>query len=194
MVAAYLVGTRGSVKDAVILGVTVTVTHTAGVVALGFVALALSQWILPEQLYPWLNLVAGLLVVGVGLRVLRARLRPPHHHHHEHGDGHHHHHHDKRSILALGASAGLIPCPSALVVLLGAVSQHKIGLGLVLIVAFSLGLATTLTGLGVAVVHASRALARLRVPGRLAGSASAVSAALIVVVGTVLTLHAVPQL
>ena len=94
----------------------------------------------------------------------------------------------------LGASAGLIPCPTALVVLLGAISQHRVGLGLVLIVAFSLGLAATLTGLGIAVVHASRALARLRVPGRLAGSLSAASAALIVIVGAVLTAQAVPQL
>ena len=66
----------------------------------------------------------------------------------------------------MGASAGLIPCPSALVVLLGAVAQHRIGLGLVLIVAFSAGLAATLTGLGIAVVHAGRVLARLPVPGR----------------------------
>jgi ABC-type nickel/cobalt efflux system permease component RcnA len=190
MVAAYLVGTRGSVRDALLLGGTVTVTHTAGVFALGFVALGLSAWIVPEHLYPWLNLVAGLMVVGVGLRVLRGRLRHARAHHHHH----HHHHHSRGSILALGASAGLIPCPTALVVLLGAISQHRVGLGLVLIVAFSAGLAATLTGLGIAVVHASRALARLRVPGRLAGSLSAASAGLIVVVGAVLTAQAVPQL
>jgi len=191
MVAAYLVGTRGSVRDALLLGGTVTVTHTAGVFALGFVALGLSAWILPEHLYPWLNLVAGLMVVGVGLRVVRSRLRHRHAHHHHH---HHHHHHSRGSILALGASAGLIPCPTALVVLLGAIAQHRVGLGLILIVAFSAGLATTLTGLGIAVVHASRALARLRVPGRLAGSLSAASAGLIVIVGAVLTAQAVPQL
>ncbi len=79
-------------------------------------------------------------------------------------------------------------------VLLGAISQHRVGLGLVLIVAFSAGLATTLTGLGIAVVHASRALARLRVPGRFAGSVSAASAGLIVLVGAVLTAQAVPNL
>jgi ABC-type nickel/cobalt efflux system permease component RcnA len=165
------------------------------VIALGLVALSLSAWILPEDLYPWLNLVAGLLVVGVGLRVLRGRLRHTHHHPHgEAGGGGHDHGGPRGSILALGASAGLIPCPTALVVLLGAISQHRVGLGLILIVAFSMGLAATLTGLGVAVVHASRALARLRVPGRLAGSLSAASAALIVIVGAVLTAQAVPQL
>jgi nickel/cobalt exporter len=210
MVAAYLVGTRGSTRDAIVLGATVTVTHTAGVVALGAVALGLSAWVLPEDLYPWLTLVSGLMVVGVGAAVLRGRVRGlGHSHDHDHGHGHshghthdhghHHHHHHaprptRRSLLALGASAGLIPCPSALVVLLGAVAQHRIGLGLVLIVAFSLGLAATLTGLGIAVVHAGRVLARLPVPGRVAAAVPAVSAALIVVVGLALTAQAVPQL
>ena len=208
MVAAYLVGTRGSTRDAVLLGATVTVTHTAGVVALGVVALALSAWILPEQLYPWLTLASGLLVVGVGAVVLRGRFRAAghahdhghDHAHHHHGDHGHHHHHpperraSRRSLLALGASAGLIPCPSALVVLLGAIAQHRIALGLVLIVAFSAGLAATLTGLGIAVVHAGRLLTRLPVPPRIVAAVPAVSAALIVVVGLALTAQAVPQL
>jgi nickel/cobalt transporter (NicO) family protein len=199
MVAAYLVGTRGSTRDAVVLGATVTVTHTAGVVALGVVALALSAWILPEQLYPWLTLASGVMVVGVGAAVLRRRM-PAHAHHHEHHDHEHEHeHHDhrhqnRRSLLAMGASAGLIPCPSALVVLLGAVAQHEIGLGLVLIVAFSGGLAATLTCLGIAVVHAGRLLGRLPVPGRIAAAIPALSAALIVVVGLALTAQAVPQI
>jgi nickel/cobalt exporter len=191
MVAAYLVGTRGSTRDAVILGATVTVTHTAGVVALGVVALGLSAWVLPEQLYPWLTLASGVMVVSVGIAVLRRRLRR---HGHEHHHGHHHHHEHRRSLVAMGASAGLIPCPSALVVLLGAVAQHRVGLGLVLIVAFSAGLAATLTGLGIAVVHAGKALARLPIPGRLATAVPALSAALIVVVGLALTAQAVPQI
>lgn len=206
MVAAYLVGTRGSTRDALLLGATVTVTHTAGVVAVGVVALGLSAWILPEQLYPWLTLASGLLVVGVGVAVLRGRMRGVghrhdhgHHHDHSHHDHAHHHAADeprarRRSLLALGASAGLIPCPSALVVLLGAIAQHRIGLGLVLIVAFSLGLAATLTALGIAVVHAGRLLSRLPIPARLVTAVPAVSAAVIVVVGLALTAQAVPQL
>ena len=75
MVAAYLVGTRGTPRHAVALGATVTVTHTIGVFALGAVALALSAYILPETLYPWLNLVAGALVLVVGAAVLRSRVR-----------------------------------------------------------------------------------------------------------------------
>jgi nickel/cobalt transporter (NicO) family protein len=186
MVAAYLVGTRGKPRHAVALGATVTVTHTIGVFALGLVTLALSQYVLPEDLYPWLNLTAGLLVIVIGAAVLRSRVRHVHHHHH--------HHHDvtPRGLLGMGAAAGLIPCPSALVVLLAAVSQHEIGLGMLLIVAFSLGLAATLTALGLAVVYARRLVPRLELP-RLAAALPAASALLIVGVGCVLTAGAVPE-
>src|SRR3954447_13774226 len=122
MVAAYLVGTRGTARDAVALGATVTVTHTIGVFALGLVTLALSAYVLPEDLYPWLNLVSALLVLGVGAAVLRKRRRAAHHDH----DHDHDHDISTKGILAMGASAGIIPCPSALVVLLGAVAQHQV--------------------------------------------------------------------
>jgi nickel/cobalt transporter (NicO) family protein len=207
MVAAYLVGARGTARHAVALGLTVTVTHTIGVFALGAVALALSAYVLPEDLYPWLNLVSGLLVLGVGASVVRARVRrartPAHHDHgHEHRHAHDHDHgrHDHgdlrpRALLAMGASAGLIPCPSALVVLLGAVAQHQIGLGLVLIVAFSAGLAATLTGLGLLVVAAGRVSARVSGAraGRILAVLPALSAIAIVAVGLALTAQAVPK-
>jgi nickel/cobalt exporter len=192
MVAAYLVGARGTARHAVALGATVTLTHTAGVFALGLVALGLSEYVLPEDLYPWLNLASGLLVLGVGGYVLRKNLRRRKHHNH-----HHHHHPEQlswRGIVAMGTAAGLIPCPSALVVLLGAIAQGQIALGMVMIVAFSLGLATTLTLLGIAVVSAGRTLARLNVPARVVTALPAVSALLIVGVGVVLTLQAVPQI
>ena len=187
MVAAYLVGTRGRPRHAVILGATVTVTHTIGVFGLGLVTLALSQYVLPEDLYPWLNLVAGLLVVAVGLGVLRSRARARQDDHH-----HHHHHHDvtNRGLLGMGAAAGLLPCPSALVVLLAAIAQHEIALGLLLIVAFSAGLAATLTALGLAVVYARRVLP-LRAG---AGVLPALSALAIVGVGVLLTANAMPGL
>ena len=226
MVAAYLVGARGTARHAVALGLTVTVTHTIGVFALGAVALALSAYVLPEDLYPWLNLVSGLLVLGVGASVVRTRVRrartPDHgddhahghdhhhehgHHGHGHGHGHEHGHHDHghghhdhgdlrpRALLAMGASAGLIPCPSALVVLLGAVAQHQIALGMVLIVAFSAGLAATLTGLGLLVVVAGRVSTRLSGAraGRVLTVLPALSAIAIVAVGLALTAQAVPK-
>jgi nickel/cobalt transporter (NicO) family protein len=193
MVAAYLVGTRGTARDALGLGLTVTVTHTIGVFALGAVTLALSAYVLPEDLYPWLNLASGLLVLAVGGAVLRARVRKARHHHAD-GHGHHHHHHHapitRRGILAMGASAGLIPCPSALVVLLGAIAQHEVALGLLLILAFSAGLAATLTALGIAVVHAGRLTARISPDGRLIAVLPAASALVIVAAGTLLTAQA----
>ena len=194
MVAAYLVGTKGTPRHAVALGAIVTVTHTIGVFAIGFVTLALSQYVLPEDLYPWLTLVSGLLVVAVGAGVLWSRLRTARARRHAH---HHHHHHDHdiswKGVLGMGASAGLIPCPSALVVLLGAISQHEVALGLILIVVFSLGLAATLTVLGLAVVYAGRVTSRLSVPPRVVTALPAISAVVIVGVGCALTAQALPD-
>jgi nickel/cobalt transporter (NicO) family protein len=204
MVAAYLVGTRGTARHALALGATVTVTHTAGVFALGLVTLALSQYVLPEQLYPWLNLASGLLVVLVGAGVLRGRVRRlrsrPHHHHHDHGPHDHgdHHHGPEdltwRGLLGMGASAGLLPCPSALVVLLAAIAQHQVALGLLMIVAFSLGLAGTLSALGLLVVLGGRMASRLRVPPAVSTALPALSAVVIVAAGFMLTVRALPQL
>jgi nickel/cobalt exporter len=196
MVAAYLVGTRGTARHALALGATVTVTHTIGVFALGLVTLALSQYVLPEDLYPWLTLASGLLVVLVGAAVLRSRIRWMRERRHAHG--HHHHHHGPddlnwRGLLGIGTAAGLIPCPSALVVLLAAISQHEVALGLLLIVAFSLGLAATLTGLGLGVVYAKRLLPRLDFTGRVGSALPAASALVIVAVGCLLAARAVPE-
>jgi nickel/cobalt exporter len=199
MVAAYLVGTRGTPRHAVALGATVTVAHTVGVFALGLVTLALSAYVLPEQLYPWLNLASGVLVLAIGAAVLRRRVRArraarhPHHHHH-HGHDHEHDAISWRGILAMGASAGLLPCPSALVVLLAGIAEHRVGLGLLLIAAFSLGLACTLTVLGLAVVGARRVAVRMPSAGGVVAVLPSASALVIVAVGGVLTIRALAGL
>jgi ABC-type nickel/cobalt efflux system permease component RcnA len=209
IVGAYLVGNRGTMKHAAILGLTVTATHTAGVFALGLVTLYLSSFILPDQLYPWLGFLSGLLVAGMGFTLFvrrlaafrRSRASQPaalplagrlivshghdvhvhtveahsHDHHHSHGHSHEHAHgvgrshtHEMpqqitmRSLIGLGISGGLLPCPSALVVLLSAIAFHRVAFGMLLIVAFSLGLATTLTGIGLLVVYSGRVLSRMR--------------------------------
>jgi nickel/cobalt transporter (NicO) family protein len=204
IVAGYLVGTRGRPRDAVLLGGIVTVTHTIGVFALGLVTLLLSRFIVPETLYPWLTLVSGLLVVTVGITVLRARLRRrgSSHHHHHHGHDHHHHGHDhhhdhdhgseRRGLLGVGVAAGLLPCPSALVVLLAAIALHRVGFGLALIVAFSLGLAATITSIGLVAVLARRTFARISLDGPVVRALPAVSALAILGAGVVLTARAVP--
>ena len=177
VVGAYLVGSRGTPKHALFLGLTVTVTHTLGVFALGLITLFASNYFLPEQMLPFLGFVSGLLVFFIGASMFKERLfgllgwkkAESHHHHHEHdhADGHTHEHdgvththggstHSHavpdaitwRSLLALGISGGLLPCPSALVLMLSAIALGRVGYGLILTVAFSFGLAATLTAVG----------------------------------------------
>ena len=226
MVAGYLVGSRGRAKDAALLGLTVTITHTSAVFALGLITLAASAYVLPEDLYPWLGVVSGAMVIAIGLWAIWTRLRRwratraelahghehTHSHEHTHAHGGHSHSHGHghnhepsgapittRSLIALGVSGGIVPCPSALVVLVAAISQHRLGLGLVLILAFSIGLAATLTAVGLAVLHGGRLIQRLRPErrffgGRIAGVLPALSATLIVVAGSLITLRAIPHL
>jgi ABC-type nickel/cobalt efflux system permease component RcnA len=193
IVAGYLVGTKGRPLDAVLLGGIVTVTHTIGVFALGFVTLLLSRFIVPETLYPWLTLASGLLVVAVGGSVLLARVRRGRHDHDHHYDDGHGHAHDRRGLLGVGVAAGLLPCPSALVVLLSAIALHRIGFGLALIVAFSLGLAATITSIGLVAVLAKRAFGRLSLDGPLIRLVPAASALVILAVGVAITVKALPE-
>jgi nickel/cobalt exporter len=191
IVAAYLVGSRGKAHHALALGGIVTVTHTIGVFALGVVTLALSEFVVPEDLYPWLNLVSALLVVGVGLGVLRRRLRRSKHHDH-HDD--HDHDHSPRGLIAVGISGGILPCPTALVVLLAAISLHRVGFGLLLIVAFSLGLASVITGIGLLAISAKQVFSRMSFEGAVVRALPAVSAAAIVALGLVMTFRSLPTL
>jgi nickel/cobalt transporter (NicO) family protein len=199
IVAAYLVGTRGTARHAVLLGLVVTITHTIGVFALGLVTLALSQFLLPDQLYPWLNLASALLVVGVGVAVLRTRYVHARAHRHGHDHDHHHHHHSHeydgglRGLVATGISGGILPCPTALVVLLAAISLHRVGYGLLLIVAFSVGLAAAVTAIGLLAVTAKSFFARRSVEGRIVGAVPAVSALLVLALGVAMTIRALPE-
>ena len=211
IVAGYLIGTQGRVRDALMLGLIVTVTHTAGVFALGGVTLLLSAFIVPEQLYPWLNLASALLVFGVGLAILRWRIRVwrrgeslGHGHHHGHHHGHGHAHDDRSShgretggragLLGIGISAGIIPCPTALVVLLAAISLQRVGYGLVLILAFSVGLAVAVTGIGLVAVLARRTFSRMSLDGGLVRALPAVSAVVVLVLGIAMTVRALSPL
>lgn len=219
VVAAYLVGSRGTAWHALYLGLIVTATHTAGVYLLGGLTLYASHYIVPERLYPWLGMLSGLTITGLGVVLFlqryagqipghihshvhgRAHQHAPtyehahahaHTHSHEHGHYHlhasggepYHHshpavaepHHDGalpgetvalRALLTLGITGGIVPCPAALVVLLSAVSLHRVGFGLVLIVAFSVGLAAVLIAIGLLMVYARRFMTRFQSEGRL---------------------------
>ena len=210
IVAAYLVGSRGTPRHAVLLGAIVTVTHTIGVFALGLVTLALSQFVVPDTLYPWLNLASALLVICVGVAVLRARLRERLHAHaharekaHTHAhDNHDHHGHSHapptgtglRGLVGVGISGGILPCPTALVVLLAAISLHRVGYGLVLIVAFSVGLAASITGIGLLAVSAKSVFRRMSFDGRLFRLLPTASALVVVTLGLGMAVRALPHL
>ena len=258
VVAAYLIGDRGTARHAAFLGLTVTLTHTIGVFALGGVAIYLSHYILPEALFPWMGIVSGLLVVAIGLSLLRERSRGlfegekarntklehshshdaharshelVHAHSHAHADSHadHEHshpHHDHlhshlhgghahshggrehshlppgadgskvglRSLVAIGVSGGLVPCPAALVLLLSAISLGRLGFGMVLVVVFSVGLAVVLTGIGLLMVYARRLFERYAFEARIPRFLPVVSAAAISCVGLVILLGAIGQI
>jgi ABC-type nickel/cobalt efflux system permease component RcnA len=242
MVAAYLVGARGTMKHAVFLGAMVTFTHTISVFFLGLVTLFLSQYIMPDKISKVLGVISGLTIVYLGGMLLYKRSRglqgnghhhhhrhdefeddsdmafPEHHHDHghshEHDHGHSHDHsHDHthgglththdgythshvpegevtfKSLVALGASGGLVPCPSALVLLLSAISIGRTGFGLLLLLSFSLGLALVLMAMGLLVVYAKNLLpeSKSNRPNPFFQYMPVVSAAIIFVIGIVLT-------
>ncbi len=195
VVAAYLVGSRGTVRHAFALGFTVTATHTSMVYLLGFVTIAASAFIVPERLYLYLGMASGISVIAMGVWLFASRLRglrrhspegehrhgwfarahahtpaeAPHEeaHSHEHAaTGAHGHPHPHaadeapritwRGLLTLGVIGGLLPCPSALLVMLAAISLGQVVYGMLLIVAFSMGLAGVLTGIGISFVFGKR--------------------------------------
>jgi len=205
VVAAYLVGSRGTAWHALILGLIVTASHTAGVYLLGAVTLYASRYVVPERLYPWLGVVSGLTIAALGFVLFLRRYADashPHghghdHHHHEHGDAHHHHSPGPdgpvslRALLALGITGGIVPCPAALVVLLSAVALRRVGFGLLLIVAFSVGLAAVLVGIGLLMVYARRFMSRFQGEGPLITRwLPLTSAAVIALSGVAITVQA----
>ncbi len=200
IVAAYLVGSRGTVKHAMFLGGVVTLTHTIGVFALGVAVLLAGPRLVPERMYPWLGVACGLSILGVGLAMFRKRwaaLRHHHHHHHHHPHGHSHEIPDKvtlGNLVALGVSGGILPCPSALVVLLAAISLHRAALGVLLIVAFSLGLAVVLSSIGIAMVRARSLFDRLPANGGLVRRLAVLSSAVVAVLGMGIALQALTQI
>lgn len=204
ILAAYFVGSRGTPGQAVLLGVTTTLTHTTGVFLLGLGTLFASRYVVAEQLYPWLSVLSGAMLMGMGVSLFRRRLRASrttrsggggrqdganphahdnshphghakgqhrhdHVHPHGHGHAHAHNHHPlipgdrvrARDLITLGITGGLLPCPSALVVMLAAISVGQVGFGLVLITAFSIGLAAVLTGGGMLMVYSRTFMTRL---------------------------------
>ena len=223
IMAAYLVGTEGRVRHAVVVGIAVSLMHTASVVVLGLLVLGASRLFTPEAVFPWLSLLSGIVVLALGAWLLRARLAArralahhdhPHGHAHDHGHDHAHGHahdhahghgHDHahaapgvspaswKGLGVIALSGGLLPSPSALVVLLGAVALHRVAFGVVLVAAFSVGLAAALAAVGVLVIKA-RTFAARRYGARVTVQLPILSAAAILAMGLFLTAGAAVRL
>ena len=99
-----------------------------------------------------------------------------------------------RNLMALGISGGLLPCPSALVVLLSAIALGRIGFGVVLVLAFSLGLAGVLTAIGLLLVYTRKFFDRIPAQSHWIELIPAGSALFITVIGVWITLQAMGQL
>ena len=226
IVAAYLVGSRGTARHAVLLGVVVTASHTAGVFLLGGVTLYASRYIVPEQLYPWLGAISGLSVAGLGIFIFLKHLTGQSgEHSHVSGEPHSHWFLSMfrrnvggqsaaaepakntldgtvsqpiakalslRELCLLGITGGIVPCPAALVVLLSAFSLHRIGFGLFLITAFSMGLAAVLVIVGLTMVYSKRLMAaRMQTGGPVLRYLPLLSSAFMVVLGAAIAASAI---
>jgi nickel/cobalt transporter (NicO) family protein len=176
VMAAYLAGRHGRPRDALVVGATVTVTHTGGVLVLGLL-LTTAAGLAGEVVLSWLGVASGVLVAAVGTTMLAASLRrrtpgrdhdhhdhDPHDHDHAHGHHHHHDHHHphpagpgrRLGLVGMGVAGGLVPSPSALVVLLGAIGLGHTWFGVLLVAAYGLGMAGTLTLAGLLLIRLRR--------------------------------------
>ena len=243
IVAAYLVGSKGRVIDAVFLGIVVTFTHTFSVIALGIVMLVAGSFA-PDDVVPWLSLFSGILIVGIGAWLLTKNMKQyysggarshdhghshdddhdhshDHDHDHDHGDDHDHDHgshdddhdhgddHDHShshggrthshtppertgfwGLLSLGISGGIVPCVDALIGLLFAISLNKLVWGLIILCAFSLGLAAVLVAIGILMVLAKPLIARFTGEGIWLQRLPIMSAAVVILLGAILAFKA----
>ncbi|MDO9300098.1 MAG: hypothetical protein Q7T89_01895 [Anaerolineales bacterium] len=235
VVAAYLVGSRGTAWHAVVLGSVVTLTHTGSVFLLGIVTLAASQYIMPTRIIPALEILSGVMIILLGGALLFPRLREWRVNRQREGlrpspaeiemedgkkrlvinqtieDNEPSHKHDGtiprmpqvgnplaalswRSLITLGISGGLVPCPDAIAILLVAIAINKIFLGLALIISFSIGLAVILIVIGLLMVNGGRLFARMNFLSRLAPFMPVVSAGVVLLLGFGLTYGAVARL
>ncbi|MGI5283340.1 nickel/cobalt transporter [Nonomuraea polychroma] len=206
IMAAYLAGRRGRPRDALVVGATVTATHTAGVLVVGLL-LTVFTALAGESVLAWLGVASGALIAVIGLRLLMNARHGSlhghghaHAHAHEHGHGHGHGHGQstgrRAGLVGLGVAGGLVPSPSALIVLLGAIALGRTWFGVALVTAYGVGMAATLTITGLLLVKLvdrleQRASAGRRLAARVSGVAPFGTATMVVLLGTGLALRSV---
>ena len=220
LMAAYLVGTRGSARHALGLGAAVSLSHTVGILALAAVVLAASDVVAPDVVVRWAPLVAAVSIVLIGCWMLLGEVRrrrasaagedhrhahPADHAHpleghahvHAHDQSHRHGHSHVpassitwRSLFVLGLAGGIIPSTSALLILLGAMAAGRPAFGLVLVLAFGIGMAAVMSGIGLVLVTARDRVDRVGAGSgfsRVREAVSLVAAVVVLGFGVVLT-------
>ena len=199
LMAAYIIAIRGTPSQAVTLGISAAIGHTFVVWILAILALAFGQRYIVEEAEPWLTALSGVLIILLAIRMIWL-LRAKHHDHHEHTHEHDHHGHSHapahlphghvgtRQVIWFGFTGGLMPCPSAIAVLLICVQLKAFALGVGMVAAFSVGIGATLVAIGLAVVWSHGKLSR-KWPGfeRLAQRMPYLSAGFVLVVGAIMT-------
>lgn len=169
LAAAYLAGSRGRIRDAAWLGGSVAAMHTFSVLVIGlaWTFLSLSDVIRMETLTTWLQVAAGVLILGTGVWMLRRHLHGhshshshDHSHSHSHSHSHDHGHTSRPGLLLLGISGGLTPSPAAFLVLATGLFLGRAGFALLLVLTFGAGMAVVLFGVGVLAVAGSSLVTR----------------------------------
>jgi nickel/cobalt exporter len=208
MMAAYIVAIRGTARQAILLGLAATISHTLVVWIVALAGLRLGSRWNSASVEPWLQLLSGAVIITIALWMIwRTRRTLAHHHDHDHGHGHAHdddHHIDPHArehaaelrrqlsggpvsnarILLFGLTGGLVPCPASITVLMVCLQLKQLALGAMLVLCFSIGLALTLITSGVLASYAARhAARRWSALGALAQRAPQLSGALMVLVG-----------
>jgi nickel/cobalt exporter len=198
--AAYLIGSKATVKNAVVLGLAVTFTHVFSVIAVGVAALLASTRVSSEAFTVGLGLISGAIIIVIGLTLLvkRSGRGDSHGHSHLPGDGHEHSHGDGdghghshvppqgaglKDLISLGISGGMVPCPTAIVVLMAAISMKRIAFGLAMITFFSAGLAAVLIIIGVCSVCAVKFVSRIPHSDKALRIMPVISAVLVILLG-----------
>jgi len=194
LLAVSLVGARATAQQALVLAIALTIAHTAGVLALGVALIVLAHFIVPESVYPWVTLASGVMVAVLGGSALARYVKERRGQAHEHG-------YPKvvlqgtstisfRGAVLIAMSGNFAPCPAALVVLLTALALHRGGYGLLVVVAFSIGLAGVLTTLGILVVRGASWLSHRRGFERITACSPLATAFIIAAIGVVMVTRA----
>ena len=218
MMAAFIIAIKGTIKQAVMLGLAATLSHTAVVWLIALGGMYISKAFTAQAVEPWLQFVSAIIILGTAFWMFWRTWQgeqnwltqthhdhdhDDHHHHHNHHHHHHHHHHchdiqrrfagkevTNGQILLFGLTGGLIPCPAAITVLLICIQLKAFTLGATMVLCFSLGLALTLVTVGVgAAISVQQAAKRWSGFNTLARKAPYFSSALIAMVGLYMGIH-----